>query len=75
VAIFDESVRYQLIEAYGLDCYTETPEGLHFEVSFDNMDFYLARMLAFGGKVKVLQPPELVEQIKEAAKNILKQYS
>ncbi|MCL2236030.1 MAG: YafY family transcriptional regulator [Defluviitaleaceae bacterium] len=75
VAIFDKSVRYQLIETYGLDCYTETPEGLHFEVSFDNIDFYLSWLLSFGGKVKVLQPPELAEQIKTAAKNILKQYS
>ena len=74
VALFDTRVKYQLIETYGLGCYTETPEGLHFECGFTNRDYLLSWLLGFGGHVKVLVPEDLAQDIKTAAENILRRY-
>lgn len=74
VALFDASEKHLLIEAYGLHCYEETDEGLHFEIKFTKRDYILAWLLGFGGKVKVLEPEFIVEDLKAAAENILSRY-
>jgi predicted DNA-binding transcriptional regulator YafY len=74
VALFDTSVKYRLIETYGLECFTETDEGLSFEIGFSNRDYLINWMLGFGGKVKVLEPLDIVEALKKAAKDILANY-
>ena len=74
VALFDPSVKYQLIELYGPHCFTETDEGLLFEIGFSKRDFLVSWLLGFGGKVKVLEPDYIVEDLKAAAENILGQY-
>ncbi len=75
VALFEPSVRYQLIETYGLHCYTETEDGLlRLEIRYTNRDFMVSWLLGFGGKVKVLAPEDMGETIREAAKNILAAY-
>jgi len=73
-ALFDPSVKYQIIETYGLDCFTETNEGLLFELGFSNRDFLIGWLLGFGDKVKVLEPSDIVEDLKTAVKNILSRY-
>lgn len=75
VALFHPSVRYQLIETYGLDCYTETETGwLRFEIGYTHRKYILAWMLSFGDKVKVLEPVDLAEEIQKIAGNILRNY-
>ena len=74
VALFDPSEKYQLIETYGLHCYEETAEGLRFEIKFTKRDYILAWLLGFGGRVKVLEPEFIVEDLKTAAENILSRY-
>ena len=73
-ALFDPSVKYQLIETYGMDCFTETDDGLLFEMSYTNRDFFLSWFLGFGDKVKVLKPHDLAEDIKTAAEKIFSKY-
>ncbi|MCL2500099.1 MAG: YafY family transcriptional regulator [Defluviitaleaceae bacterium] len=73
-ALFDPSEKYRLIESYGFDSFTETPDGLLLEVGFTNRAFMLSWLLGFGAKVKVLGPPEIVNDIKSIAKNILSNY-
>ena len=73
-AIFDKSARHQLIEAYGLDSYYETDEGLYFEIGFTNQSYMISWLLGFGDKVKVLEPQSLVDEIQTIAKNILSRY-
>lgn len=75
VALFDKSVKYRLIEAYGLGCFTEMKEGLRFECDFAYEDTFLGWLFGFGDKVKVLEPVEIVEKIKRMAKNILELYN
>ena len=75
IALFDPSVKYQLIETYGLGCYTETEEGLlRLEAGFTNQDFIMSWLLGFGGKVKVLEPRDIADEIRAAAKKILDRY-
>ena len=74
VAVFDVSEKYKLIESYGLNCYTETEEGLRMEIAFTNHDFLVGWLLGFGGNVKVLEPKEIADDIKTAAEKILEQY-
>ena len=74
VAIFDKSTRYQLIEAYGPDCYYETEEGLHFEIDFSSRNYIISWVLSFGDRVKVLEPPDVAAKIKSVAENILSKY-
>lgn len=74
VALFDKSERYKLIESYGLDCYTETDEGLLLRIGFTDRDFLIGWLLGFSGRVKVLEPDYIAEEIKTAAKNILEKY-
>ena len=74
VALFDPSERYKLIESYGLNCYSETEEGLRMEIAFTNHDFLVSWLLGFGCKVKVLEPDIIAEDIKAAAEKILSRY-
>jgi predicted DNA-binding transcriptional regulator YafY len=74
VALFDHSVKYQLIESYGLNCYKETDDGLLLEIKFTNRDFIIAWLLGFGGKVKILEPKDIADEIKIAAQKILSNY-
>ncbi|MCL2604583.1 MAG: YafY family transcriptional regulator [Defluviitaleaceae bacterium] len=73
-ALFEKSERYRLIESYGFDAFTETPDGLLLEVGFTNRAFMLSWLLGFGANVKVLGPPEIVNEMKSIAKNILSNY-
>jgi predicted DNA-binding transcriptional regulator YafY len=74
VALFDPSEKYRLIEAYGLRCYEEIAEGLRFEIGFTKRDYILTWLLGFGGKVKVLEPEFIAEDLKTTAENILSRY-
>ncbi len=76
VALFEPSAAYQLIETYGLHCYTETEEGLlRLEIGYTNRDYTIAWLLGFGDKVRVIEPTDIAEEIKRIVKNILAAYS
>jgi len=74
IAIFEPSEKYKLVETYGFDSFTQIPDGLRFEMDFTSRDFLVSWLLGFGGKVKVLEPPDIVEALKAAAKKILSNY-
>lgn len=75
VALFDPSVRYQLIETYGPKCYTETGEGLlRLEIGYTNREYTISWILSFGDKARVLEPADMAVQIRQIAENLMKQY-
>lgn len=75
VALFDPSVKYQLIEAYGLDSYTETADGrLRLEIGYTNWDYMRQWLLSFGHNVTVLEPAKAAEELKAVAEKILENY-
>lgn len=73
--LFDKSVHFRLIEEYGLNCYTETDEGLYLKTNYTNRNYIINWILGFGDKVTVLEPKELKDEIKKIAKNIFNKYS
>lgn len=69
--LFDPSVRYRLIEDFGFSSFTETDNGkLLFHIGYTNREYIISWILAFGDKAQVLSPPELVEAVKQIARNI-----
>lgn len=75
IALFDPSTRYQLIETYGLHCYTETQAGqLRLEIGYTNRSFMISWLLGFGEKATVLEPADMAEDIKRIAAKILETY-
>jgi len=75
VALFDPSEHYKLIETYGLHCCTKTVGGLlRLETGFTNREFITSWLLSFGGKVKVLEPGYIADDINDAAERILSRY-
>ena len=75
VALFDPSVRYKLIEDYGLHCYTENQSGLlRLEIGYTNTDYILAWILGFGNKATVLEPLEIAQEIQQIAQKMLQNY-
>lgn len=76
IALFDMSLKYRLIDEYGPECITFDDQSgkLLFENTFTNYNHLLQWILSYGDAVKVIEPPELVDQICLNAKNILAQY-
>ena len=75
IALFDHSVKYQIIETYGNECYIETNDGLLVTINFSNNDYMLSWLLGFGEKVRVLKPDHVAEHIKTTAKKVFDYYN
>lgn len=73
--LFDKSVRFRLIEAYGLHCYEETKSGLLLSLDYTNKDWIYSWILGFGDKAKVLEPEETRAEFAALAKNIFDLYN
>lgn len=72
--LFDKSVRFRLIEDYGLNCYTEIDNGLLLELDYTNKDYIFGWILAFGDKAEVISPQDAREEFSDIVKNIFKKY-
>ena len=72
--LFDKSVRFRLIEAYGLRCYEETDGGLLLSLDYTNKDYMFAWILGFGDKARVLGPEETRAEFAALVKNINELY-
>jgi len=74
-AVFEPSAKYKLVEEYGPDSFTVMGNGkLYTKLGFTNKEEALVWFLGFGNQVKVLEPPEMVEKIKNAVKETLQGY-
>jgi len=74
VALFDPSVKHQLIDAYGLGCYEEEADGLRFEFCYTNKYPLISWLLGFGGMVKILEPEWIASEVYDAAAAIVDMY-
>lgn len=75
VVLFDQSVKYRLVEEYGPDCYTTLENGkLRFQFPFTNRDYLLEWVLQFGEKAELLQPEGCRAKIKNRLENAIKHY-
>ncbi len=72
--LFDKSVRFRLIEEYGLNSYEETDTGLLLSLDYTNKEYIFSWILAFGDKAEVLEPKESRDEFARLAKNISERY-
>lgn len=74
-ALYDASVKYRLVEEYGPQSFTELEDGkLYTEWGFTDPEAAVSWFLSFGDKVKVTEPPEMVERLKAALHSAMKKY-
>jgi predicted DNA-binding transcriptional regulator YafY len=72
--LFDKSVRYRLIEEYGLNCYEETADGLLFSLDYSSSDYVFSWLLGFGDKARILAPEATRAKFAALVKNIFSLY-
>ena len=72
--LFDKNVRWRLIEDYGLNCYTETDEGLLLDLNYTDRDYIKSWIFSFGEAVTVLAPDDFREEMKKNAEIICGKY-
>ena len=71
---FDKSVRFRLIEEYGLTCYEENESGLLLSLDYTNKEYLFGWILGFGDKAEILSPLKIREEFGEVVKNIFSKY-
>jgi len=72
--LFDKSVRFRLIEDYGLNSYEETDDGLLLTLDYANADYIFLWIMAFGDKAEVLGPPEVRAAFARCAEKMVEKY-
>lgn len=74
-AVFEPCVKYRLVEEYGPDSFTVQEDGsLWTRWGFSTTEWAMTWFLSFGDRVKVLDPPEFVERMREKIKKIAELY-
>ena len=74
-AIYDSSVKYKLVEEYGPDSFSVMEDGrLYAKWGFNSAEDALPWFLSLGDKVKVIEPPEMVEKMKKTLATISEKY-
>ena len=74
-AVFDPSMKWQLVEEYGTGSFTEREDGsLLFEHEYADDEGLLAWMLSCRDKVTVLEPEQIREKLFKITSEIAKRY-
>ena len=74
-AVFHSSMKWHLIEEYGVDSFTEMPDGkLLFEHAYSDEEGLLSWMLLCRDKVTVLEPESIWEELFHIATELAEKY-
>lgn len=74
-AVFHPSMKWHLIEEYGIDSFTEMPDGnLLFEHDYSDENELLSWMLLCGNKVTVLEPESIRKELFQIASELSEKY-
>ncbi len=74
--LFDPSVKWRIVEEYGLDYLTTQPNGkLLFKFPFTNKDYLFSWILGFGNLAELLEPQELRNELKDILLKTLPLYN
>lgn len=71
---FARSMRFRLIEDYGLNSYEETDDYLIMSLNYTNKDYTFGWLLGFGDKAEILEPENTRREFSELAHNISRLY-
>lgn len=74
-AIYDSGVKYKLVEEYGPDSFAVMDDGkLYAKWGFNSAEDALPWFLSLGNKVQVIEPPEMIEKMKNILSSISEKY-
>ena len=74
-AVFDPSMKWHLIEEYGIESFTEFPDGkLLFEHEYADEEGLLSWMLSMRDKVTVLEPESIRKKLFRIASELTEKY-
>lgn len=74
-AVFEPEMKWYLIEQFGVDSFTEAPDGrLLFEYEYSDMESLLSWMLTCRDSVTVLEPETVRNELHRIASNIKMKY-
>ena len=75
-AVFDPSLKWQLVEEYGVGSFTELPDGmLLFEHEYADDEGLISWMLTCRDKVTVLEPESVREKLRQIAEEMAAKYT
>lgn len=72
--LFDKSVRFRLIEDYGLNCYEDVGNGLLLDFNYTNKDYVFSWLLGFGDKAEIIKPQDVRNEFALLVKKLAKKY-
>jgi predicted DNA-binding transcriptional regulator YafY len=72
--LFEKSMRFRLIEEYGLNCYKETADGLLLDFYYTNKNYVFSWLLGFGDKAEIISPEDIRNEFAALAESIAKKY-
>jgi predicted DNA-binding transcriptional regulator YafY len=73
--IFEASLKWRLIEDYGVNSYTELPDGkLLFEHDYPDDEWLISWLLSFADQVTVIEPEIIREKITKITSDITSKY-
>ena len=73
--LFHPSCRWRLVEEYGVDRFTEEPDGrLRFTGPFPDADSVVSWVLTFGDRAELVEPEELRDRLGELAEALARRY-
>lgn len=74
-ALFEQEMKWRLIEEYGPKCFTEREDGkLLFTFGFSDQENLFSWIFSFGDKVELLEPECLREEFVQRAEKLLRRY-
>lgn len=73
---FDKSVKYRVIEEYGIDSLTVLNENtFRFEFNFTNSEYLLTWVMSFGDTAELIEPVEYRNELLKRSSKLLQKYS
>ena len=73
--LFEPEAKWRLIDDFGLDSFTEQPDGmLLFAFDFMDVDNLFSWLLSFGSQAELLEPEELRDIFFEMIQKMMKKY-
>ena len=74
-AVFDSSTKWRLIEDYGVNSFTELPDGrLLFEREYADDESLISWILTFANRVTVIEPKHIREKLYQITSETTKKY-
>ncbi|MBR6307696.1 MAG: YafY family transcriptional regulator [Lachnospiraceae bacterium] len=74
-AVFEPGMKWRIIEDYGVNSYTELPDGkLLFERGYTDDENLISWLLTFADEVTVTEPQSIIDKLTEIATNISDKY-